>query len=442
MFWEAVMARVVIGMDPHKRSATIEVLDERERVLLKARFGTDRQGYRDLLAAGRRFPQRVWAVEGSEGVGRHIAQRLVADGEPVLDVPAKLSARVRVFSTGHGRKTDATDAHSVAIAALRSTGLREVHVDDATIALRMLVDRRDQLGTARTLIVNRLHRLLLELIAGGAKKDLSAAQARALLARVRPRDVVGKTRRRLAAELINDLQGIDSKIKTADKELHQLVIAAGSHLQDLFGIGPSGAARLLSDVIDVSRFPTKNHFATWNGTAPLDASSGDQKRHRLSRAGNRRINRMLHIMAIVQLRHRHTAGRAYYDRKIAAGKNPMEALRALKRRLSDVVYHQLVTDQKRQHLTSPPGGAGPGGHSGAATDSSAAGSNPDTGTSEKSLPGPATRKATTTPRPDADRSSGRSRRPTPASTAAVVKRSLLDHGEDRRTLDRAGTTTS
>ena len=160
------MGRVVIGMDPHKRSATIEVCDERERVLQTGRFGTDRDGYRQLLAAGRKWPERVWAVEGCQGVGRHLAQRLVADGEPVVDVPAKLSARARVFSTGQGRKTDATDAHSVAVVALRTPDLRVVRVDDAAVALRLLADRRDELGAARTLTVNRLHRLLLELVLG------------------------------------------------------------------------------------------------------------------------------------------------------------------------------------------------------------------------------------------------------------------------------------
>lgn len=251
------MRRVVIGMDPHKRSVTIEVLDERETVLENRRFGTDRDGYRDLLAAGRRWPDRVWAVEGCQGVGRHVAQRLVADGEPVVDVPAKLAARVRVFSTGQGRKTDATDAHSVAVVALRTPGLRAVQLDDSTVALRLLVDRRDELGAARTLTVNRLHRLLVELVAGGAKTFLSATQAKALLATVRPRDVVGKTRRRLAAELIVELDRIDKRIKTANKELSALVEATGSTLLELYGIGPSGAARLLGDIGDVARFPTR-----------------------------------------------------------------------------------------------------------------------------------------------------------------------------------------
>lgn len=389
-------------MDPHKRSATIEVCDERERVLQTGRFGTDRDGYRQLLAVGRRWPERLWAVEGCQGVGRHLAQRLVADGEPVLDVPAKLSARARVFSTGQGRKTDATDAHSVAVVALRTSDLRAVQVDDAMVALRLLADRRDELGAARTLTVNRLHRLLVELVPGGAKTFLSATQAKALLATVRPRDVVGKTRRHLAAELIVELDRIDKRIKTANKELRELVQATGSTLLELNGIGPSGSARLLGDIGDVSRFPSRGHFASWNGTAPIDASSGEQNRHRLSRAGNRRINRVLHIMAIVQLRN-DTEGRAYYRRKLAAGKTPMEAIRALKRRLSDIVYRQLVNDQKR--LRQPVEEADPGGQAGAATSSSAAGLHPDTGASEKSLPGPAGADSTPTAADHPDHSS-------------------------------------
>ena len=153
-------------------------------------------------------------------------------------------------------------------------------------------------------MICQLHRLLLELIPGGAKKALSAAQAKALLARVRPRDAAGKARRRVAAELISDLERIHQRKKAANKELNELLKASTTTLTTLHGIGPSGAARLLVEVADVTRFPDKAHFASWNGTAPIDASSGDQVRHRLSRAGNRQINRVLHIMAVVQLRHR------------------------------------------------------------------------------------------------------------------------------------------
>jgi hypothetical protein len=181
-------------------------------------------------------------------------------------------------------------------------------------------------------MTSQLHQLLLELIPGGAKKDLSARQAKALLAKVRPRDAAGKTRRRVAAELLSDLERSYVRKKAANKELTELLVATGTGLLDLNGIGPSGAARLLVEVGDITRFPSKAHFASWNGTAPIDASSGDQVRHRLSRKGNRQINRVLHIMARVQIRNP-SEGRDYYERKKADGKAPMEAMRCVKRRL-------------------------------------------------------------------------------------------------------------
>ena len=120
------MSLVVIGMDPHKRSATIEVMADDEAVAGGGRYATDAAGYRAMLADVKRWPERVWAIEGCQGIGRHLANRLLADGERVVDVPPKLSARMRVFATGQGRKTDATGAHSVALAATRMRGLRPV----------------------------------------------------------------------------------------------------------------------------------------------------------------------------------------------------------------------------------------------------------------------------------------------------------------------------
>ena len=275
-----------------------------------------------------------------------------------FDVPAKLSAQVRVFATGNGRKTDPVDAHSVAMVALRTPNLVRVEVEDELVVMGMLVDRRDELGRARTQTINRLHRLLLELFPGGAQQFLSSHQARAMIATIKPRDIVGKTRRRLAVELISELEAIDKKIKARQEGAHaSWSRPAAPPCMDLTGIGPSGAARLLADVGDIHRFADRDKFASWNGTAPLDASSGDQKRHRLSRAGNRRINRALHIMAVVQLRNP-TEGRAYFDAKKAAGKTSMEAMRALKRRLSNVVYAQMLADQKRREATGPGGQLG------------------------------------------------------------------------------------
>ena len=385
---EQVSPRVVIGMDPHKRSVTIEVMTGEESVVGRGRFGTDREGHAAMRRLVDRWPDRVWAIEGCQGIGRHVANRLLAEGESVVDVPPKLSARARVFATGQGRKTDATDAHSVALVGTRMSGLRPVINDEQLAVLRILVDRRRSLGDEHTRKMSQVHHLLLELIPGGAKKDLSAAQAKALLATVRPRDLAGKTRRRVAAELIGDLERIYQRKKAANKELTELIAQTGTGLLDLTGIGPSGAARLLVEVADITRFPDHNHFASWTGTAPIDASSGDQVRHRLSRGGNRQINRVLHVMAIVQLRNP-TEGRAYFDRTKARGKTSNEAMRCLKRRLSDVIYKTMVNDAARHIAT------GPGGQRGNDSDSSAAGSQPQTDSSDKPLPGPATSKPKT-----------------------------------------------
>jgi len=388
------MPRMIIAVDPHKASVTIEVVDQHGMLAATGRFPTARGGYQALMKYVKQWPTRTWAVVGAGGVGRPLALRLVRDGERVLDVPAKLAARVRVFDTGQGRKTDATDAHSIAAVAVHARGLRELALEDTDLeVMRLLVDRRDEVAHLRVQIVNRLHRLLTELIPGGAaKRDLSALQARRILAGIRPRDPAGATRRRLAMDLVADLDAVDAKLKTLKAELRIAVRQYGSRLMDLHGIGPAGAARLLVDVTTITRFPSKGHFASWNGTAPLDASSGEQVRHRLSRAGNRRINHVLHIMAIVQLRN-DTLGRAYYRRLLARGKTSMEALRCLKRRLSDAVYRQMLADQLAA-LTPQPG-AGPGGHTGATTDSSADDlATPTAASSDKSLPGPATNHAT------------------------------------------------
>jgi transposase len=396
--------KVFIGVDPHKLSATIEVVDDHETVQATGRFATDKAGYAAMRRHVAAYRERVWAVEGSNGAGRPLAQRLLADGEHVVDVPAKLSARARLFDTGHNRKTDAHDAHAVAVVAVRTRGLRVLAYDDELEALRMLVARREELTRARVQTLNRLQRLLSELTPGKAKKDLTPLQAKRILASVRPRHLVGKTRKRLALEQLTDLVGIDTKTKALSKELKAMVKASGSRLMDLPGVGPIVAARVLADVGDVARFADRNRFASWTGTAPIAASSGEIVRHRLSRAGNRRMNHMIHIAATTQIR-LNTPGRAYYLRKIAAGKTKAEAMRCLKRRISDALYRQLLADAKA--AAQPSVETGPGGHRGASHKSSAAGSHPHTGTSDQPLPGPA---PTTLPAPTPVRKSNARRR--------------------------------
>ncbi len=219
--------------------------------------------------------------------------------------------------------------------------------------LRILADRRRALGEDHTRMICQLHQLLPELIPGGAKKALSAAQAKALLATVRPRDAAGKARRRVAAELISDLERLCQRKKSADTELRDLLKATGTTVTSLNGIGPSAAARLLVEAGDITRFPSKAHFASWNGTAPIDASSGDQVRHRLSRAGNRQINRALHIMAVVQLRHRGSEGRTCYERKVARREDPDGSHEMPQ---AQAVGHRLPPDDDRPpDSTSGPG---------------------------------------------------------------------------------------
>jgi transposase len=300
----------------------------------------------------------------------------------VVDVPAKLAARVRLLSTGHGRKNDDADATSVGIAALTAAGLHTVDIDEAVIALRALVEHRDDLVKTRTQTINRLHRLLTQLVPAGAPTPLSADTAAQLLRTVRPKTPTLQTLRALASDLVAEIRRLDRRIAAAATETTTAVRASGSTLTQLHGIGDLLAGTILARVGDISRFPSAAAFASYTGTAPIEVSSGDLVRHRLSHAGDRQLNSCLHIMAITQIRH-DTPGRAYYQRKRTAGKSHREALRCLKRQLSDAVYHRLL------HDAQPDVETGPGGHQGATLQSSAAGSTPTTDSSDKSLPEPA-----------------------------------------------------
>lgn len=382
------MTAVMIGVDPAKRSNTIEVIDSNETVLVTARFENTNQDYRKMRTLVKRWPERVWAVEGATGVGLHLAQRLISDGERVLDVPSKLSTRVRAIDSGHGRKNDPTDAHAVAVVGLRTKALREVVADDQTVALRLLSERRRDLVRSRTQAVNRLHQVLMELIPAGAQRHLTATKARDLVATVRPRDVAGKARRQLAVDLIDDVAVFDRKIKAVDARIEEAVAASGTHLTDIVGVGPVTAATILGEVGDVARFATADNFASYTGTAPIEASSGEVIRHRLSRAGNRRLNSALHVVALSNKRF-DPRGTAYYERKLEAGKGSKGSLRCLKRRLSDVVFRVLVEDRAA---------ANPGGQMGATLTASAVDPIPKANTSDKPQPG-FTTEATPTRRP-------------------------------------------
>lgn len=338
---------ITIGIDPHKSSLTTVALDAAGKPLASRRITLNAPAYKTLIGWAARWPQRRFAVEGAAGLGRGIAQLLAVAGEDVVDVPATLAARARLLDTGGTRKTDTADAASVAHAAMRHQRpgrLRQVAAEDHHTRLRLLSERRDDLARERVRLLNQLHALLRDLIAGGAPLDLTADKAAALLRPIRPITTIDHCRRDLAREMIADLRHLDRRLHTNHAQLRQVLTETHSTITQIRGVGHIIAAKILGHVGDITRFPTADHFASYAGTSPLEASSGDRRRHRLNTTGNRQLNTALHTIALCQARDP-GPGRAYYQRKLSEGKTPAEARRALKRRLTNVIYRHLMRDQ-------------------------------------------------------------------------------------------------
>ena len=380
---------IIIGIDPHKRVHTASAVDTAtNRRLGSLEIEASLVGYRRLLRWAGGFSDRRWAVENARGLGRHLAQWLVARGERVDDVPSTATARVRELSRGGRRKNDVIDAAAAASVAALQGDANPVLAEDAATVLALLDERRGNLITQRTRLVNQLHALLRDLIPGGAPTDLTAASASRMLAGVRPAGAAETTRKQLARDLATEIRVADQRLKTLTAEIAATVAATGSRLTEVNGIGPVVAGRLLGRTRQASRFPTASAFANYAGVAPVEVASADRARHRLPRGGDRQLNLALHIVALTQVRMRGSNGRAYYDTKIATGKTHNEAMRCLKRRLADHVWRLMISDERTL-------ATGSGGQSGAALTSSAAGSTPTTSSSDKSLPGPATTDSTT-----------------------------------------------
>jgi transposase len=254
-------------------------------------------------------------------------------------------------------KNDPNDARSVAVAALRSPGVREARPDDHAAVLKVWSKRRRDLASTRTQVACRLHAVLCELVPGGVAKKIIAAHAARLLDTITPPDAVAAARWELAAALAGDLRRIDGQLRETKKKLDTAVRASGTSLTGLFGAGPVTAAVIIGEVRDVSRFKNSDRFAACNGTAPIEVASGGRRVHRLSRRGNRRVNHAIHMIAVTQVRQKHSEGRAYFDKKLAEGKTRKEALRALKRQVSDAVFTRLRADARRaQAQARDPGG--------------------------------------------------------------------------------------
>ncbi|HET6753026.1 MAG TPA: IS110 family transposase [Jiangellaceae bacterium] len=329
---------VIIGVDPHKATHTAVAISGGEEELGRKKVRAGGAQAEQLVAWAEPFRARTWAIESAGGLGYLLAQQLVAAGETVVDVPATLASRVRVLSTGRSDNNDPNDALSVAIAALRSRGLRRVDTVGHSEVLRLLAKRNTDIGNHRTRLVCRMHALLAELAGGGITKEINASDVDRFLEVLTPANPVEQTRYDLAVELLDDIRRLDTQLKASHKRIRDAVRASGTTVTDLFGVGPILAAMLIGYSADITRFATRDRYAAYNGTAPVEFSSGGRVVHRVSERGNRQLNHAINMAAICQLRQPHSQGRAYFDRRVAQGKTTREALRALKRHVSNAVY--------------------------------------------------------------------------------------------------------
>ena len=336
---------VTFGIDAHKASLAVGLIDELGRELAHERFGNDPESHERLYAWAVRIApgERRFGIEGSGWLAHRIACLLLERGEQVVDVRGTLTDRERRRLHGQG-KSDPRDALAIARVTAREQGkLAPIRADSASRDLKLLCAYRSQLVGERNRTANRVHVDLVSLRPGyqkripGLDSSVRLERAEELLAGD------ASVQARLARRRIETLHRLDAEIRQLEREIAQSVKQLGSGLPDLVGLGYLTAARIIGEVGDIHRIATKDRFARINGTAPIPASSGNTSRHRLNKAGNRRLNHALHMMALTQARMDPRA-RAYVARRRAEGRTQRDAIRALKRHLSDVVYQQLRRD--------------------------------------------------------------------------------------------------
>lgn len=371
---------VTIGIDPHKSTHTAVAVDRDEQPIARFTFLASAGQTERLLAWAEPLDtERVWAIESAAGLGRLLAQQLVAAGERVVDVPPTLSARVRLLASSKTSKNDTNDALSTAIAGMRHCGLRAVRSDGDTVVLRLLTDRFHDLTALRTQAVCRLHVLFRELVAGGARLRISAAHARDLLATIEPTDPVAIERCLQAEAHLADIERLDAEIATMRQRITSAVANSGTALVELHGVGPVVAAMILGQVGDIGRFRTRAQFANYNGTAPIEAFEREHEPAPVEPARE----------PGVEPRDPHDRGHPGRPRHTRPRLLPPQASRRQDPQRSTP---RLEAPRLRRRLatapTRPLRPVGPGRQTGATLESSAAGMNPEPGTSDKPAPDP------------------------------------------------------
>lgn len=332
---------VVLGADLHKRSHTIVVIDETGRKLSEKTIPATAEGHLDLRRWAAQWPERRWALEDCRHLSRRLEADLVRAGEDVVRVSPRLMAGTR-RSTREPGKSDPIDALAVARAALREPDLPVATLDGPERALRLLVDHREDLIGERTRHEQRLRWFLVELaIDEPASRSLDRARVQAALAVA----LDGRTEpaARFARDLLARIVELTGAIRGLEREIEAVVGTLAPTLLALPGCGPLTAAKIVGETAGIGRFRSKEAFARHNGSAPVPVWSGNVVRHRLSRGGNRQLNAALHRIAITQMRV-DERGRAYLERRRAAGDSRIEAIRALRRRISDEVFRRMRHD--------------------------------------------------------------------------------------------------
>ena len=339
---------IVIGIDPHKSTHTATALDSATNTDLGSiRIDASVIEYKRLI---------VWAKPGRTDAGP--SRTPTASGttshcgslpsvRSCTIFPTTATARVRELSRGGRRKNDRIDAAAAASVAALHGDARQVYPETVNDALALLDERRVNLSSSRTRTVNQLHALLRELMAGGAPTSLTPKKAAAAIRGFRARTAPDKIRLELAKELITDFARFDEQLAANSRKITALLDEHGTHLRNIDGVGPVLAARILGRSGRASRFPTAAAYASYTGTAPVQIASADSSHHRLSRFGDRQLNSALYTIAMIQIRMPSSTGRAFYDKKIAEGKTPRTAARALKRHLATHLWRVMLADEKR-----------------------------------------------------------------------------------------------
>jgi transposase len=334
---------VMIGVDAHKRTHTFVSTDEVGRQLATRTLAATSEGHLAALEWAQRWPQRVWAIEDCRHLTRRLEPDLLRAGEAVVRVPTRLMAEARQNGRERG-KSDPIDALAVARAAWREPNLSVARLDEPTRRLRLLVDHRDDLVAERTRVQCRLRWHLHEI------DPTLEVRPRGLRHRPAVREVAERLAgteglvAEIARELLTRNAELNHRIDELERQIKLLVEVQAPSLLTIPGCGALTAAKILGETAGAARFRSRAAFARWNGTAPIPVWSGNAGRVRLNRGGNRQVNAALHRIAITQAG-RPTLGRAYIDRRIAEGDTRTEALRLLRRRLSDVVFRTLLADE-------------------------------------------------------------------------------------------------